>query len=368
MAKSSKSGLAAKYGSKLDQAVTSHGGDKTDYGMITLPAGIQNGVAKLTVCKFDVYKSGPNVGEYYFMARGVVVKPKTVKVNGEDMHVEGLQTMIMEPVCDTKFSNGDVVTQEQHVEKILNEMRKLGGNDYTDGAGAEDLEELAAGLQEAGPYFRFSTTPRMNKQTNQQTGVWENWHGTKGLEEFVPEDGGDEVEDETEEEVKEAPKPKAKAGGDKAPPKTQTKTKAKQPEPEEPEETFDDGAVDLDELAKAATNDDEEAIEKLISLAVEAGYTEEEAEDADKWSDVVKMIRSPKDGDEAGDDEEKAEPSEGDTVEYEVEYKNPKTKKTAKKVIECEVVKVNKKKQTVTLKSLDGEETEYENVGFDELK
>ena len=97
---------------------------------------------------------------------------------------------------------------------------------------------------------------------------------------------------------------------------------------------------------------------------VAEGEKDQRAADEEQKKALVEAVFP----DEAGDDEEKAEPSEGDTVEYEVEYKNPKTKKTAKKVVECEVIKVNKKKQTVTLKSLDGEETEYENVGFDELK
>ncbi len=60
--------LAAKYGAKLDQAVKAHAQDETDYGFIRLPPGIVNGIAQLTKCYFDEYKTGKNKGEMYFRA------------------------------------------------------------------------------------------------------------------------------------------------------------------------------------------------------------------------------------------------------------------------------------------------------------
>lgn len=370
MAKSKKSGLSAKYGSKLNKAVQDHAGDETTYGVIELPPNIKNGIARLKIAKFDVYKTGKNQGEYYFQAQGIVVEPKEVEYQGQTIQVKNLRTMYMEPVCDTSTQAGKVTTQEQHIEKILNIMRGLGGEDFTEGASADNLEELAEALQEAQPYFKFSTSPKFDMNTKEVSGCWENWHGGKGLEDYTPPEEDDEVEDETEEEEEEEAPKNSKKEKPAAKAEKAGKKPVKEPEEEEEteEEVFDDGAEDLTELADKASDGDEEAAEKLIGLATEKGFDRDTVENADSWADVVKMIEEGGEGSEEEETEEEDKtPEVGDTVEYEIEVKNPKTKKTEKKVLDCEITKVNAKKSTVNLKAQDAKRTEYKDVPFSDL-
>ena len=121
-----KSALAAKLGARGDKAIKEHRGDATTYGLQRLPGGISNGVARLTDCKFDTVGEGKrNAGEFYFRAAGVVLEPST---NDKGVPVRGLQTSIMEMLCDTTTADGKKTTMEDHVANILNELRKLGGD------------------------------------------------------------------------------------------------------------------------------------------------------------------------------------------------------------------------------------------------
>lgn len=372
-------GLLAKYGAKLDRAVQAHATDETTYGMMRVPPGITNGIAKLVDAKFDVYKTGRNEGEYYFRAAGVIVEPASVVVNGVEVPCAGLQTSIMEAVCDTTKQDGTVITQEEHVENILNEMRKLAGPEFTEGATGADLETLAEQLKEAGPYFRFSTSRRAPRPGTQDTeGVWENWYGCKGLEDYVPPEGGtDAVEDNT---PPARPAPKTNGVAAKPPAKSpaggKVATKAKQPKPE-PEPEFNE-EQDLASLAEAADGGDEAATDRLTELALAAGAEQDAIDAAASWGEVVEMIEQGGAG-AAGEDEGGAadtgeEGEEGADWEPQPEEVylytplDPKTKKPAKKPVEVEVESVNKKKRTVNLKNIANPKLKYPGVAWDNLE
>src|SRR3990167_10903424 len=156
-AQKTESGMFAKYGQNLDKAVQEHRNDDIDYGFIKLPPGIVGGIAKLTDCALPIYVDGPYKGEYFFRAQGTVTYPESVLLkDGHTMKVAGLQTSIMEAVCNTKTQDGKVTSQSEHVANILNEMGKLAGKEFVANATGRDLELLAAQLKQVGPCFRFS--------------------------------------------------------------------------------------------------------------------------------------------------------------------------------------------------------------------
>lgn len=356
--KVTKGGLSGRYGPKLDNAVKNHANDDTDYGIIQLPGGIKNGIAQLDMCKFDTYKTGDNEGEYYFFAQGVVISPFEVKTDSGKMKVQGLHTRLGPiPVCDTKKRNGDVVSLDDHVKEILNHMRLLGGEEFTNGATGRSLEGLASALEKAQPYFRFST--RESKATEEyEARTWESWYGTKGLENFDPDsiEPQDEDEDET---------PESADVDDLA----------------EDDAGFDEFA-DLDSLAEKAQKGDQEAQDTLTEMAREAGFTVKEIKAKKKWSEVADLCRPSEeevsdeevdeDADEEVSDEGEDESEEEEFTPAKSEIYNyspidPKTKKPVKKPLTVEVIKVNEKKRTVSLRGLINKKI-YQEVSWDDLE
>jgi hypothetical protein len=339
-----KSGLMQKYGAKLNEAVKKHGADETDYGQMRLPPGINNGVAQLDECKFDVYKSGDNAGEYYFLARGIIMQPYSVNTKDGEIKVMGLHTMIMEPVCDTKTKEGKVTTQEQHISNILNEMRKLGAD--TKGVGVEELEAIAADLRAAKPYFRFSTSQGAVSKEYPDPKIWENWYGNKGLENYTPpsaeQQGGQPME------------------RDNSAPGSSVNGQALGEQFSE----FDD----LTSLAQRADAKDEEAQVKLEQLARASGLTDEHLGAAGNWAEVVEMINHVQSEAAAAEApaEQLPEPSIGEVWKY--HPTNPVTKNRSDKPVDCEVLAVNKLKKTADLQNaVNRKAAPYKGVPFAEM-
>lgn len=355
-----QSALMAKLGNRLDKAVREHAGDETTYGVQTLPPGIANGVARLIKCGFGEYKSGTYKGEPYFRASGVVLSPKTVDVDGETVPVAGIPTSIMIQLCDRKDKSGNVTkTLEEFVEDVLNEMRKLGGQDFTEGAGGGDLEGLAAALEQAAPVFKFSTSRGKVTPEYPNPRIWENWHGTKGLENWS--DGGaagGDVEDNTGATAtpEKAPaKPAAPPAGRPA-----GKAPAKAPAPE-PVEYNDQG--DIDSLAEAADGGDDDAAEKLSDQAKAMGISAKQIKDADNWTALAELMKAAGGG-------PGSEPADDDS-EYKVgscwgyDFKNTKTKRV--QTLECEIDVLNPD-GTADIHSLDDPKVKFKSVPLASLK
>ena len=327
----SKSGLAGKLGAALNKAVTAHADDETSFDSGgRLPAGLEDVIAQLTKCYFSQYEKGDNKGEYYFRAEGVVVSPSEVTVDatgavaakGNTSKIEGKQTSIMRPCCETTKGDGTTVSLEEHIEWILNEMRKLGAD--TKGATGDDLEALAAALVEEAPYFRLrtwrgeATKQYPNPRTNE---VWQ------GAVEYTPDEAADNgVDDNTE---------KAAEGEE----------------------------LGLDELGEAADGGDEDAQATLTEHCTEAGLDPDHYE---TWALAATAL-----GETAGDDqteevaEEEVEPAVGEVWDY-IPI-DPKTKKKGKKKIQVEVKSVIKSKKQVNCLNLDDNKQLYKNVPFSEL-
>jgi hypothetical protein len=312
--KSATNSLAAKLGSKGAKAVKAHASDETKMGIVDIPGGIKNGVAKLVECKFDQYKKGNNEGEFYFLAAGIIQDNYS---NLDNIPTKGLRTQIMIPVCDTKTQAGKETSVEDHIANILNEMRKLGLE--TEDAELENMEEMASDLKEAAPYFRFSTTQSAATAQFPNPRVWENWNGV--LEDYEPEDN-DEVdeEDDDEEEVEEKPTKSSKG----------RKPKAAVVEEESEEESETEEEDDDEE------NDDEES--------------EEESDDDDDNDDND-------DDDDDDEEEETIVPEKGDECEYK--------EKGKRKPVTVTVTAVNEKKETCSVKDEAGKL--HKEVSFDDL-
>ena len=412
-----KSELFAKYGTKLDSAVRKHATDETDYGFQRLPPGINGGIAQLTVCGFKKYEANSNMkradgqsaaGEFFFRAAGVVVEPQEVLHEGRAVRVVGLQTSIMEPCCDTRKSDGTVVTQEEHIANILNELRKLGAD--TRAATGADMEVLAELLQETAPYFKFSTSAGTPTPQYPNPRTWENWHGVRGLEGYTP--------------------PDATAGAveDHSAPANGRTSRTSQPTLPFNEFEGDNGQAnapdqdDLDELL-ARADVDEDASRRLLDIAEGLGIRDQ-VEAAPSWTKGVELIREaqgvegPGEEEEAGEgepeevEEEAAAEAELASQEHPEEpaptppptprkpalknvpatevvrsvlapiakawkpakgevYKfrpiDPKTKKPRTKAVPCRIEAVNLKTQTADLLNYEDRKTRYQSVPWSAL-
>lgn len=405
--KKTQSKLYAKYGKTGDAAVKRHATDPTNYSTGRVPPGLTNAVARVIDCGFGVVEAGKqNAGEHYFFARASICEPESIVHNGVVTPVRGLQTSIIEMVCQTKTKAGDVTTHDEHVESILNTMRTIMGEDYTsDAGGIADLEELAEGIKEAQPYVRFSTSQGKVSKEYPDPRTWENWHGGKGLEDYTPPDVAGEKQDDTEEvnESKASSNGKAKTSA-KVPAAKKVTTRIEESEESEddadPNADYDEAEeagkeveddesaedVDIDDLAKKADKKDKDAIVRLQDLALEAGVSEERINKAKNWKAVAEMMHvleaaekgegredTEEEQDEVVEEEEEtvaepAAPVKGDNAWYKPLIVKGDKKVRSAKAIECDIAAVDAKAKTVTLKNLDDGKTVYKNVAWDKLE
>jgi hypothetical protein len=376
--KKSKSSLSAKLGSEGRSAYEAHKGDETRLtgGGGDLPPGIDSGIAQLVDCKFDLYKTGDNVGEFFFYAAGIVKQPKKVK----DIPVEGLRTNIMETMCVTEGRKRESI--EDHLDWVLNEFRKLGVD--TTESSFDDLEDVAASLKEAQPHFRFRTWQGEPTKEYPNPRVNHDWRGvceyeeddsaaedavedsTDGAEDesdldtlAVAADGGDQEAQNKIMEAAEAVEVDSggydtwaavveaigEAGSAKPAPKKKSKPAPKKAEPEEEEEEEkDDSDISLQDLGGMADDDgDEDAMEKLAQAAAEA---ELDPNDYPSWAELADALVEARIAGEEEEEEEEWKPEKMDVCFYKT---NPKAKKST----ECEVTAVFEAKKLVNLKSLD---------------
>lgn len=345
----STSPLFSRYGEALLKAHENHVNDPLDMGFVELPAGINNGVAKLVDCRFGQYKDGPNKDEWFFIALASIVEPK--EFNG--VQIEGLYTQIMEPVCNTPGRSRETV--DDHIKEIYNMMGLLG----LDKASIDpaNLEAAAQTLKEMDPpiYTRFRTwsipkrdpsdpryNPRFDGPDAPPPRVNHDWQGAVN---YTPTGGpADQVEDAntpanghatttapgrpatprngsqaTQQPAARTQAPAARqatpaARPAQAAPAARPAPAARQPAPPPQQPAFrpaaqkpqaapspppaddyrDDG--DIPSLVARAAAEDVEAKGLLTQFAVAAGYTIDEIESVDGWQDVADMIDNPKDG------------------------------------------------------------------------
>lgn len=337
--KMTKSNLIGKLGAQLAKAHEAHKADETVItGGGDLPAGIENGIAKLVECKFDVYKQGDMKGQYFFYAAGVVVAPR----DHDGVPIEGLRTSIMEPLCDTPTRTRK--TLDQHLEWIYNELRKLGVD--TSSFGYDELEGVCQALKEDGPHFRFRTWKGQKQTTgqyaNQEPRTQHQWGGKVEFADDGDAAGG--VDDQT------------------------GTTSAAEPATNDVDPADLDQS-DLDSLAKRADKGDEKAALLLSEMAQQHGVTEEEIQNTGSWVEVAELAKAAdQGGDESKgseDEEEEFLPEIGDVYKY--APIDPKTKKVGK-LVEVEVKAVNPGAKTVDLENISNRKLKYMKVMFEKLE
>lgn len=358
--------LLTKYNT-MDAMVAKHAGDDTNYGIIQLPPGINNGVAKLTTgCKFGTFQTGKNQGETFARFEATVVRPLTVMTKDGEVKVQGQYTSLMFPLCQTENQAGKVTTQEENVARFMNELRKL-GVDTSGFKSRKDLEAAMAALGQVRPYVRFSTSASAVTPANPDPRVWENWHGI--IEDYEPP-ADDDTEDGSGEVSPNPPSPapsvlaRPKANGSPAPAATPPKAAttppkaapATKPAPAKkaappPAEAFDEFG-DVDSLIEQAKADDAEAQNKVIEMCVAKGMDQDAAESEPSWDVLSAYLKgegeAPEAAEETGEDGGWL-PNVGDVFDY--TPTDPKTKRPGKKV-EVEIVEVDPKARTAKVKNL----------------
>jgi hypothetical protein len=346
-----QSSLMAKLGDKGRKAHEAHKGDDVQFGMVNLPGGISGGVAQVVSVKWAEHKEGDNKGKPYATIQAVVKSPREFK----GQVIEGMRASVMIPLYDTpnRKVRGEPGTFEAWYGELLNEFRKLGVD--TSGIGFEDIEAVMQSLSEAKPHTKFSTRswqpPRKpGQKEDPEPMVFTQFDGECQPAEGTDVPASSAVEDHS---------------GDTS------------------------SSDDLDAVVEAAMAGGDDAIEMLQRLAQEAGVAQKDVDDAKDWTEVKELIIAARGGDtsdsggstessdngdgEAGD-EVSEEPKKGAIYFYQpVDPKtrkpfiDPKTKK-AKKAIECEVLAVDKKAETVELLNMDDKKTRYKGVKWEVLQ
>lgn len=294
MAMQKKTSVLAKIAGEVAKVTAKNAELPPDYGRQGLPGGISNGIAQLVKCGFATYQNGDNVGQPYLRAEGRVVSPKSVQTPEGERNVEGEMTSIMIPLCTTtsKSNPPKTTSLQKNIAKVQNFFKTMG---IEGGAtiGVDGFEAAAEALVEAAPFFKFTTSQSAATPAYPNPRVWENWFGTKGLEDYSLE-VEEQVEDETGSTEAEAVEEAAEEAAEE---------EATEAEAEASEEGAEEAAAepagefsefdDLDSLV-AAADDDEAARAKLMELAVAAGHAPEAVDNAPSWAAVRTMINNPK--------------------------------------------------------------------------
>ena len=338
--------LSAKMKKHVDKAKDRSIEIDTNMGV---PAGIDNGVAKLTELKIGKYERGDNQGKPYFMIRGVVVSPKKFK----GIKVEGLQeSFVMEALHATP--NRKRKTEAEHLDYMIGIIRSLGVDDEDIDGEAIENGSLAKDLKEADCHFTFSSWKGQPTKQFPNPGTNFNFGGGYDPDDLEDEDE-EEVEDETDEEEEDED---VEEGDD------EEEDEGDEEEDEGEEEDEEQGMPTitkkaLNSLVKKADNGDEDAEEELKELGIQCGLKSEDIELAEDWKTVATDILEAIENAESEDDEEEEGDDEGDEEEEEEELEPPQKEevfgykpKGKKKAIECEVTAVYTKKETCNLKSL----------------
>lgn len=327
------------------------------------PPGIRNGIAQLIDCRFDTYKSGDTLkGEPYWRASAVIIEPKTVIVDGAEIPCAGLQTALQIPIVDRKDASGKVTSRDvDQLYTAVDEMRKLMYPQEVDSkvvATEQGLVLLCEAVKKAGPqtadgkpsgpFFYFSTSKKQSREyidaktkekKKSAEGVWQNWHGRKGLEDYVPSSNSDVtagVEDNTgEAPAEEFNHADADGAVDEAAPETE--------------------GNELEQLLEAAKSKDTAAQAHLKQLASEAGMSDEDFGKA-SWDEVAVFLGGlSEDGDNDEEHSDTVEepaseptPSKGEVYVIDQVRKHPTTKKPVKVKIKVEVLTVDEASRTVT--------------------
>ncbi len=355
--KVTQSEFMANYGEIKGSEVADKLKEPPKTGIIRLPGGIENGILKLKECYF-----GRNENGDFFRCSGTVIAPESVGANGSLVPVRGLQSsqvVSFKPETWDKADDRGVSPKDE----VINYMRSLVGDGPFKAEKinllniAEMIQQRANDTTKKPIYVRFSTSQSKPSEKYPNPRVFENWHGTHGLENYSPVGMGNPAPG-----LKEQPKSEVKAESKKETPK-----KEEPKEPEKQVEYSDD--QDLSSLATRAANGDSEAEKTIREMFDKLGYSEADWDGCNSFDEITDMIRS---GTKEGppprqDGQVKGEfvPEPGNTVcKYAPPDKRSNVGKRLKQV-DVSVEKIDKRSKTMTLKALDSDKV-FEGVKWDD--
>lgn len=306
------SSFAKRLGARVAQANAEHAAKPVDTGNMRLPAGIKNGIAKLSSMYTKEYEddgSGKNplAGEIFFRASAVVESPEVH--NGE--RIKGRLTSIIIPLCDVPAkgqkqakSFSDNWYEFQNLFKLLG-VAPCHETPATDPTGAKTEAYFMAAMKaltdperlKNNPiYISFSTRgwtpPASAQKPNPEEMVFESWHGLAEAPTTKFNPGGGFTESESSTGYNQPPG--NEADGLPPGPPTQTETQT-QPDPDDGPDRYDE-VQSLVETAmadpKGDTPDGIEAAGRLEEMAWENGWTKEQTAAAADWAEVGNMALS----------------------------------------------------------------------------
>lgn len=337
-------------GFSLDGALKAHARDETNYRQdyTDLPGGIVNGEAEMVAASLGEYKTGDNKGKKFVRLAASVLTPlehpdvkkrwvndgtkngRVEIVSSSVMKTRGLQTSVMLPLCDTKNA-----TAEENVAMMLNELRTIGGADFTEDIESED--DLVAKLQQlvdADPPIRikFGTSDPEPSREYPNSRSFPRWYGA------ISPNGDASTAATT------GPAAAAVADGTGGAGFNEFSNEQLQ---ESPADDDWDAWVGRYDGAEDPSHTRDEAVEKLKAMAMAAGVEESAVDDAADWAEVKELM----DAVTANSDDQPApwEPAEGEPAKLSVQ-KDPKDKKKGVKKVDVVVVKIDTKKGMVTVR------------------
>ena len=287
------SSFAKKLGGRVAAANAEHKDKPVDLGMMRLPPGIRNGVAKIVTMTTKEYpddKNGPGTkGQIFFRAAAVVISPE----EHAGQKVVGLQTSQVISLCDVPAkgqrkakSFNDNWYEFQNLFKLLG-IAPPNETQQTDPTGQKTEAFYFAAMKSLTDphrppvYVAFSTRgwtpPPSAIQPKPEEMVFETWHGLAELNGTVPFNPGASV---AEVAANQQPDPFTE------PPMGLVEFP--------PRESTEDIATVVALLVETAMNDPEEVTEeeaaeasaRLEELAWAAGWSKEQTAEATDWARV----------------------------------------------------------------------------------
>ena len=290
------SSFAKKLGGKVAQANAEHHDAPVDTGNRQLPAGIREGVAKLSTMYTKEYDKGDLKGQTFFRASAIVISP--AEFDGHK--VAGGITSVMVPLCDIP-AKGDrkAKTFSENFCEFQNVFKLLGvaacpETPATDPTGQRTEAYFFAAMKmltdptrvKTNPvYIEFSTRgwtpPATALKPKPEPMVFETWHGLAKYNGQVDPAAG-----VTDSAAATQPSPMS------APPSTNHQ----QPPQTQPQADVGDPADIVAALVETAMNDPEGATDEgmmaskqLEELAWSAGWSKEQTAGATDWAQVGDM-------------------------------------------------------------------------------
>lgn len=333
----------------------------------SLPAGINNGIAKLTRVDFDILPDDNKyAGSQRFYAHGVCVFP--VEHNGQKIKgcLVQVGTIVLNDTTPNEGQEGKALTFQENLAKAENRLKLLGfpTHDFEDSSLEQDVLDFYEENQDE-MYFSFRTWEPNDAEGKPSGRVLITLVGTK---DYKPTDDDDEgVEDDTQKapaKVASKPsKPVAKATTKKV--KEVVEDEAPFDTEEEVEEVEEEEPADLKVLAKRADKGDKKA-QLVITSAAKKAKIDPESDEYGDWDDVAVAVIAAESKKPKAAKVAKEEPEEEVAAEINPKLGEVYNFKVGRRILECEVTKVLKRTQTVNLKCLS-EEEEFDEVPWAKL-